>query len=302
MLGIGIGVLITVIALLIGILWTRSLADKPIQKADISDISKLYEANIGEYGYAIGDCSIAEDKSIVYEILPQHDAFIIYPDEQNKLEGASLVLAGDDEESKVRQMLLISVLNMTIYNDEDSSAMMDRISDMLSAGGEYQYRGYKWNMVPVSGNTYYFVVRDEGDLKEDTFISSSTDNDLTFLMGLDFSVAEQILGESVPIISENTRYFEKSGISIVYDNSSGKIIYIDQDGTGTDGIKYGLYAVFIGMSKKQVGEVFSELGLNAKDNESDVWAADIESETLKEELSVEFENDKAVLITLKTIN
>lgn len=301
-LGILIGIVIALIGVAGFLIWIKLSSVRAIKRADISDVSKAFETNITEYGYSIGECTIADNGSLVYELLPKHDAFIVYPDDDNKLEGASLVMSGSDDQSKTRQMMLISLLNMTIYTDEDTNAMMDLLSKMIESGGEYEYRGYKWNLVPTDDATYYFVVADEGNIINDTYVPSSTDSDLSFLIGLDYSVAEQILGESVPIIAENTRYYEKSGISIVYDTQSGMIIYIDQDGTGTDGAKYGLCGAYIGMDREMISRVFAEHGFDAGNAEDEFWAGTFEQDDITRELSVEFENDKVVLVCLKVVN
>lgn len=132
--------------------------------------------------------------------------------------------------------------------------------------------------------------------------SATANSDLSVLLGDDFSKAEKILGESVPIISENTRYFEKSGVSVVYDAGDERIIYVDIDGSIIDNSAYDLMGISTGMTRKQIKKLFDKEGYEPADCNSDFWSYDFVDNNIKKELSVEFNDDKAIMITFKEVN
>lgn len=302
-LGIIIGILLTfaVIGVLYYMLVVRN--QKAVTKADISDFSKKYDENLKEYGYSIGDCTIGEDGSLVYELLPQSDALIVYPDDNNKVDSISLVMSGSDEASQIQQMMLISLLNVTIYKDTDVSVMMDLLQEMIESGGEYTYRGYNWNLIPTEEATYYFLSSDDGRIEDKgSYSNEAPKEDITDLLDGDYLSTEARFGESTAIIAENTRYYPTSGVSAVYDLDTYEIIYIDEDGTGNDGIQYGIFGVYCGMTKEEVANALRNINLGTSEESEDVWVYVSTKDGGKREFAIEFENDKVVLISYKEVN
>ena len=302
LLGVVIGIILCLVVAAAIYVAVYKLKNGTYKKKDISDIPNTYGELMEEYGYSLGEVTLADNGSIVYEILPQHDALIIYPDEDDKLEGASLVLSGTGNQDKVSQMMLISLLNMTIYNDTDSSAMMDMIGDLIEAGGEFTYEGYRWNLVPLGNTTYYFIVT-EGSGDTSGYSVSLPKNDITQMLGEDYGTVSEILGESVAIIAENTRYYEASGVSLVYDPDTGKVIYLDADGTGSEESLYGMFGVYVGMDYKEAKEAVEALGETPGSKLDDTWVYDFEVDGEKREFAIEMGNDNKVgLVSYKIIN
>jgi len=131
----------------------------------------------------------------------------------------------------------------------------------------------------------------------------NSENDLSYLLGNDFAKAEELLGESVPIISENTRYYKTSGVSVVYDDDTGLINYVDiergDDSEYAD--RYCISRLYCGMSREDAFEVFGGLGLDKDNYDSDVWAVISGESGNRQELSVQFEKGIVKVVTIKTI-
>jgi len=148
---------------------------------------------------------------------------------------------------------------------------------------------------------------DGSDIKNMTLVENNS-VDLSIYLGHDYSLVEKLLGDSVPIISDNTRYFEESGISVVYDTDNNTVIYLDQDGSGLDDKTYEMYGLHYGMDANQVYDCLTNMGFDMSDEspetvgDGDVWAVYIETDEYYIELSSEFDNGVASVITLKTVN
>jgi len=136
-------------------------------------------------------------------------------------------------------------------------------------------------------------------------ISENTDTDISRLLGMNYSDAEELLGESIPIISENTRFFESYGISIVYNEGDNRIIYIDIDGSAisrSENNACSIYGIICNMSRQDVKKLFRSNGFALGDMDDEFWTYDFAEGGIKKELTVEFKDDKAVMITLKEVN
>lgn len=126
--------------------------------------------------------------------------------------------------------------------------------------------------------------------------------ELSSVMADDFSCAEKMLGESVPIVSDNTRFFESAGVSIVYNEEDRRIIYIDIDGNSVKDSMYEIYGIRCGMTKKEVKKVFRSNGFKAEGNGSDYLFCDFAEGDSRREITVEFEDNKVIMVTFKEVN
>lgn len=129
------------------------------------------------------------------------------------------------------------------------------------------------------------------------------DNDLSKLIGKNYEEAEKLLGESVSIISDNTRYYEQYGVSVVYDKNTNLIIYVDIDTeNGPENVgEYCVNGIFCNMNRDDTLKQIDGLGFDEDNYSQDVWSVISDTSESKQEFSLQFEDDKVKVVTIKTI-
>lgn len=299
-LGLIIGIVVTLLTVAIAIgIYIKSR----MPSAEQTILMGRFEENIRPYGYSVSQGTLTQNGSTVYQILPNGDICTVFAGEDGAISGVGLAMPGSGEEAKVRQLLLISLLNMSIYKDMDINKTTELLEQMLASDGRYSYAGYNWTLMTNSGSTYFFIM-EEGQGEEENQVMSTVNapkKDITYLLGGKFDVAQAFLGESVQIISDNTRYFSDSGVSVVYSRDNNDVIYIDCDGTGTDGNIYKICELYCGMKRDDVREALSEQGLSAEEGD-EVWTVDRTENGKKTELAITFDNEKAIVVSYTIIN
>ena len=302
-IAIGFAACILLAAAVIGII-SFSYSRRPERVTE--NILNDFNSALMLQGMKFGEGGIGEDGAAVYEILPQKDLFLVYADEKGYLEAMVIIMSGDDSVSNARHMLLMTLLNMAMNEGMTGEEATEHIQNMVGAGGEYHYGDYEWLLVPAEGMSYYFVMKEDLDSEDAGAITASSvskgGNEISNLLGGDYEVAKTMLGESVEIIAENTRYFEGSGISLIYSKDTGEVLYIDEDGTGSDGKVYSICGISVGMSREQALVLLKQYGYAAGNGTSDVLTVSMETDGKKRELSVTIVNGVVGVVSYAIIN
>lgn len=303
--GIAIGFGACLVLLAIILLVTRFVYNRQPERV-IERILNRFNSGLNQQGMELGHQGLGEDGATVYEILPQKDLLLIYTDEKGNLEATALIMSGNDSTLNAEHIMLMQMLNMSMDEEMSPEEAYDHIQNMIGVGGEYHYEDYEWLFVPTEDSAYFFVMKE--DLNQDeigkiTNTSVAVDsNEISNLLGGDYKVAETLLGESVQIIAENTRYYEGPGISLIYSKDTGEVLYIDLDGSGVDEKTYSICGICFGMTKEQALTVLKSYGYAAGNGTSDVYTVSMNVDDEKRELSVTIRNDVVVMVSYSVVN
>ena len=271
---------------------------------------RRFNKTIKSAGYELKDKEKSVDGSITYRIAPTGEALVIFTD-KNKFNGAALEMSGEDENSQARDVGLVGALMKAVYTDMDDEGALNTISELSSSGGRLNRGGYELLLLYASGETFFYIIDDEkidnsaidGFLSEETssdMVSSGNNESIEFeaigLIGTSFTECEESYGPSSTIVAENTRYYGKLGMTIVYDSGSDEIIYIDIDGSGSySGIR--LAEIYVGEDKEEADKYLSSNGvLLSGDDTSE--SGRIRYNGMNMELTLEYENGKVSLVSV----
>ena len=82
-----------------------------------------------------------------------------------------------------------------------------------------------------------------------------------------YSDLSKILGKSQQLVDSNIRFFDKSCVTVIYDNNTGRVTYVDQNNVGA--LKTTLFGVCPGMTKDEVKMALSGFGLKKPVSDAD---------------------------------
>ncbi|MDO5575059.1 MAG: hypothetical protein Q4G60_13895 [bacterium] len=326
---IAMPVLIIIIILLIVFLLRRNQVSDFTQQQFI----EAYTQNIATKNFALGQGQQLEENVMIYPISPANDYLMTFQDQDNKLTGIALEMQGTDQNSRIRQLTLMSLIGVTIYPDMSLERAGKLMEQVLSAKSEYHYEGYRWIMVYENEQTILMVLNEalilqntdeQLVLSEQTALPELTYQQLTWaelaetdmgrLLSQPYQAAEEALGDSVPVISDNTRYFEQAGMSCIYDENNSQIIYLDMDGNGQDSVRRTLFGLYYDETQEEALQSLAALNLVGTTDGDGVWtckfllsdrqtgAADEPSGELAAELSVTFADGQVKLICSKIVD
>lgn len=304
-LGVVIGFVSCIVLAAVVFLISRFVYNRQPERV-IERILNRFNSGLNSQGMQLGLQGLGEDGATVYEILPQKDLLLLYVDEDGRFEATALIMAGNDSEANAKHIMLMQMLNMSMNEEMTEEEAYEHVQNMVVAGGEYHYEDYEWLFVPAEDTSYFFVMKENLSLDEIGKITNTSvsvdSNEISNLLGGDYKIAETLLGESIQIIAENTRYYEGEGISLIYSQDSGKVLYIDLDGSGTDGKTYSICGICFGMTKEQAITVLKQYGYAAGNGTSDVYTVSMDVDGEKRELSVTVRNDVVVMVSYSIIN
>lgn len=295
-----------IIAAIVGIFLIRRANDIP------GKVARVFAKEIETQGYFVGSCEEPEEGCLVYDILPSYDSLIIFKDEKNKFKGAALNMKGSDDVSRSRQAIMISRLNMAVYDDLDESNAIELVSLVSRNKGFLDFRDYQLVLILNDDEAMYYIQRDDSvngtameymqnqatdkiaaEAKGDA--TDVSDIDGIALVASDYSVCNEYFGEGRQILAENTLYYDTVGVSILYD-ANDRITYIDCDGSGSDGgIVFG--GMTVGQTKEEITDVLNAQNAGFTDD-GDTLSADLCYNNINMRLAVSFKDDKAALISV----
>ncbi len=323
------GALLLIIISLGMVAWFKNSESKADQSLREKQFVSAYSENLDKQDYKLGKGQPYDENSTLYPILSgseqtAHNSMITFYDESKILEGVGLQMNGNDQESRVQQLALMSMVGVTMYEDMSIEQAGKLLEQMLNQNGILDYKGYRWVMTAdKTGSSFLMIDEDvagefseieqEGELSSDQTktgdeqtadssqqLKTTFDLDLLNLLGNPYEQAEAILGTSEAVVTENTRYFPESCISVIYDTQSKEVIYIDCDGLG-DRI-YTLCGVGYGDSRDDIVKRLTASGLKEPESDTgDTLVYQFRMDEQNVELSITFINDTASLICCKIL-
>ena len=125
--------------------------------------------------------------------------------------------------------------------------------------------------------------------------------ELNYYMGKEFSVLQEAFGSSEPIVGENIRYFKNACISVIYDDLTGKVSYLDIDGDGHP--KTSILGVYPGMTRDEANAMLKTQNINKEDIcEGEVYSyyvPYVDDGDYKLQLDVSYINDTVAMVSLQ---
>lgn len=276
---IGIGV--AVVGLITGIsifffLRSRTTPENVVRK---------YRGYIKEQGYILSKEPERTADTDVYSIGPSNENLMIFRDMDGNFTGAGLLLGGSDNMSRTRQVILMSCLNESIFKNMDYTGALNVVNQISEKKGVFNYLGYECVLVIGDTSTTYYVIdetkMDESvlwDLKAQEYgngLNEAKGNkaeaevakkaidkgvDGIYFLGEGYENCNTIFGEPDSILAENTLYYKSAGVSVIYDKATGRVLYIDEDGTGTLG-GISISGVYIGNSEARLIDCMKKLNV-----------------------------------------
>ena len=118
-------------------------------------------------------------------------------------------------------------------------------------------------------------------------------------VGGSYSEISKILGKSQQLVDSNIRFFDKSCMTVIYDENNGRVTYVDQNNVGA--LKTTLFGVCPGMTKDEVKMALSGFGLKKPVSDADNTMKYEYSKGLDRtlELGVSFVNGKVELVSVQ---
>ena len=295
-------------------------------------IARAFSKNIKEFDYILQGAETEDEDYKGYRISPSGDELYIFTD-GHKFAGASLNLMGNDSISRERQALLISCLLMSVYKDIDYDSALELTGKISEQGGIMNFDGYESLLVLDEERSLYFIVNEEM-MNEDmlsmlnmaesensmnsetdylgnsrltdaadendtsvTNIESADGLEMITVLGTPFESFEETFGPSETLLSDTTRYYSQIGVSVMYDEESGNIIYIDIDGNGENSSPL-LVGIAPGMERDSVESLLLSEGITLDMADEEDGYAYISYEGLNLELQVCFQSDKVILVCM----
>lgn len=125
------------------------------------------------------------------------------------------------------------------------------------------------------------------------------------LDGIDFvgqskDVTDSIFGQSVPLIMDNSIYYQSAGISVVYDVDTNIINYIDCDNKGTVG-SIEIMGINIGWNRSELISYLEDIGYEGDIADDDTLTIRTRYNDKDVEIYVVLEEDEVTLICAYSI-
>lgn len=131
--------------------------------------------------------------------------------------------------------------------------------------------------------------------------TSDRGSELNYYMGKEYTILSSALGKSEPIVGENIRYFKNACVSVIYDETTGMVSYLDIDGDGTP--KTSLLGIYPGMDRNSALSMLKSQNIIKEDKvEGEIYsyyvpyAAD---SNYKLQLDVSYIKDKVAMVSLQ---
>lgn len=125
--------------------------------------------------------------------------------------------------------------------------------------------------------------------------------ELNYYMGKEFSILQDAFGSSEPIVGENIRYFKNACISVIYDDLTGKVSYLDIDGDGKP--KTSILGVYPGMTRDEANAMLKTQNINKEDKvEGEIYSyyvPYVDDSNYKLQLDVSYINDTVAMVSLQ---
>lgn len=261
-------------------------------------------------GYSVAKPEYPEENTVSYDIIPSHDTFMVFNDAEGKIESVCLSLLGTDEVSRTRQATMISYLNIAFFDDLSEESALNLINRIIEHGGVFQCEGYECALILRDNVSLYYIFKDNNFDEEAlrSSISEGMPNELggvdadnvdtmpdgVTLIGADRGMADNIFGESLSVINNNVLFYKDYGVSIIYDENTNEIIYIDVDGSG--GVSsIEILGFGIGDTKAEVTSALDSQGVNYKAEGEEIIAG-ICYNDINMGLTLSFKDDRVVLL------
>jgi len=125
------------------------------------------------------------------------------------------------------------------------------------------------------------------------------ENDVIFFLGGDFSKLQERFASSEQILGVKSHYFVDEYLGVVYDENTGEIMCLENDGPGKMPIK--LAGLSIGMSREELYTLLDESEIEYTESEEDNtvkfnWHA---GDTVKYKAEIEFEDERIIDIVCR---
>ncbi len=131
--------------------------------------------------------------------------------------------------------------------------------------------------------------------------TSDRGSELNYYMGKEYTVLSSALGKSEPIVGENIRYFKNACVSVIYDETTGMVSYLDIDGDGTP--KTSLLGIYPGMDRNSALSMLKSQNIIKEDKvEGEVYSYYIpyaDDSNYKLQLDVSYIKDKVAMVSLQ---
>lgn len=137
--------------------------------------------------------------------------------------------------------------------------------------------------------SHYLSQKDNNSVN--TLGSASTDIlvvDGFDLLGKKYEDVELSLGTPEDVIDASTKYFAASGISLIIDSSTGRVIYIDNDGSGDGSTIVPIFGVYPGLKGDNARAIFTGKGIDVVDYSGDSFMCLFQ---IKDDLELTYEID-----------
>lgn len=131
--------------------------------------------------------------------------------------------------------------------------------------------------------------------------TSDRGSELNYYMGKEYTILSSALGKSEPIVGENIRYFKNACVSVIYDETTGMVSYLDIDGDGTP--KTSLLGIYPGMDRNSALSMLKSQNIIKEDKvEGEVYSYYIpyaDDSNYKLQLDVSYIKDKVAMVSLQ---
>lgn len=321
---IAIALLVVVVMVCFGICFMnpKSNNDFPFSKKDFIEV---FLQNLSYYNLSLGEEMMPDKDCYQYTILPTTDSLLLFENDRGRIQGIELFLQGTDDESRVRQLLLMSLVNITLYENMTIEESSDLISELAKNQGSMKYQEEEWHLMLDEEKVYYLIIKQQNseiamesqnselddvkesfsqkeltdDLETDKGTSDQNQNmevrELSSYLGRQYDELEAVLGESEAVVNESTRYFKEYGVSCIY-TATGEIVYLDCDAETEK--KVSLYGIQIGMPKENVIEYLKDYGYTGYQEDTSDWELTVKIDDSAYKLTITFIDDKAGLICM----
>lgn len=138
------------------------------------------------------------------------------------------------------------------------------------------------------------MLTDVSEVADDSESMQVTEDDVIFFLGGDFSKLQQRFASSEQILGEKSHYFVDEYLGVVYDENTGEIMCLENDGPGKMPIKLAGFS--IGMSREELYMFLSDNDIEYTESEEDNtvkfnWHA---GDTVKYKAEIEFEDEQII--------
>lgn len=138
---------------------------------------------------------------------------------------------------------------------------------------------------------------------DEVALGSTTVDGFDFL-GQSYDEVSKLLGFSEDVVDASTKYFASCGVSVIIDASSGRIGYIDNDGSGDGSLVIPVFGILPGASSKDAKAVFTEKGIDVVDYSDDSFMCMFQignDRNTTYEIDVTSNDDKVVLVAARIV-